>query len=278
MNHFETSWKSTDGIDIFAQGWKPAGKIKVAVCLVHGIGEHTSRYEHVARYFCDQGFAMMGADSRGHGRSAGPRGHFHSAEAILNDIDKLLDETRQRFPDLPLILYGHSLGAIWVLYHSLKRNPDVKGVIATSPGFHNAIEKQRAKVITVKIIGSLLPGILLRSGLDATKLSHNPKVVEDYKNDPMVHDRFSMGLGRIMLAISRWTIENAANFTLPLLMMHGKADAIAFPSGSIDFAKPIKENIKLVLWDGAYHELHNEPEKAEVMKMMTGWMDERIKD
>jgi alpha-beta hydrolase superfamily lysophospholipase len=279
MQHFETSWKAHDGLDIFVQGWEPmAVTPKAVVCLVHGLGEHSSRYAHVAEAFGKEGFILFGTDLRGHGRSGGPRGHISSIEDFMKDIDVLLDQARIRYPGLPLFLYGHSLGGIQVLHYGLLRKPEVKGVIATSSGLHTAIEAQAIKVLMAKVLGSLMPTVAIASGLDPKGISRDPKVVEAYKNDPLVHDKISLGFGRVMIGVTSWTLAHAGEFSRPLLLLHGKADAIAFPSSSTEFAAPLKEKCTLVLWDDAYHELHNEPEKNEVFKTMTSWMDARLRE
>ncbi len=279
MKHFETKWKSHDGLDLFAQGWEPEARTpKGVVCLVHGLGEHTLRYAHVAEAFGKEGYAMMGADLRGHGRSGGSRGHFPSIEIVMQDIDILFEQARLRYPGLPLILYGHSLGGILVLHYGLKHKPDIKGVIATSSGLRTALEKQPAKIMAAKVLGALIPSVSLDSGLDENAISRDEKVVKAYNNDPLVHGKVSLGFGRIMLGVTQWTLEHAAEFSLPLLLLHGKADEIAYPSGSIEFAAPLKERCTLVLWDDAYHELHNEPEQNEVFKTMILWMDARLQE
>jgi len=279
MHHFETTWKSRDGLDIFAEGWEPTViPPKAVVCLVHGLGEHVSRYAHVAEALGREGFVVLGADLRGHGRSGGPRGHISSIEDFMQDIDALFEQARARYPDLPLYLYGHSLGGIQVLHYGLKRKPKVKGVIATSSGLHTAIEQQAVKVLMAKVLGSLLPTVAIASGLDANTISRDEKVVQAYKNDPLVHDKISLGFGKEMIGVTAWTLAHAGEFSLPLLLMHGKADALAFPSSSIEFAAPLKEKCTLVLWEDAYHELHNEPIKDEVFKTMTLWMDARLRE
>lgn len=273
MKHFETSWKSDDGLDIFAQGWEPETAPKAIVCLVHGVGEHSSRYVHVAEAFCKEGYGLFGADLRGHGRSEGPRGHFPSIEAVLKDIDLLFEHARSRYPGVPLVLYGHSLGAILVLHYGLKRKPVIKGVIATSPALHTALENQPVKIMAAKVLGSLFPSLAMASGLDVNAISHNKQVVKDYINDPLNHDRISVGFGKIMLGVNKWTLEHASEFPVPLLLMHGEADSIAFPSSSTEFAASLNGKCKLVIWKGGFHEMHNEPEKEEVLRTMTGWMD-----
>jgi acylglycerol lipase len=279
MKHFETKWNSRDKLEIFAQGWEPETReIKAVICLVHGLGEHTSRYAHVAEAFGRDGYAMFGFDLRGHGRSGGTRGHFPSSDAVLQDIDLLFEQARTRYPGLPLLLYGHSLGGILVLYYALQRKPNVKGVISTSPGLRTALENQLAKVMAAKVLGALMPGVTVPSGLDTNAISRNKQIVDIYKNDPLNHDRASLGFGRIMLGVTKWTLEHAGEFPLPLLLMHGKADEITFPAGSIEFAGSLKDKSTLFLWDDAFHELHHEPEQTEVFKTMLIWMDARLRE
>lgn len=279
MNHIETHWKSRDGLDLFAQGWEPAAvALRAVVCLVHGLGEHTSRYAHVAEAFEREGLILIGHDLRGHGRSPGPRGHINSIEDFMQDIDVLLEQARARYPGLPLFLYGHSLGGIQVLHYGLRRKPQVKGVIATSSGLRTAIENQKSKVMLAKLFGALLPKVAIASGLDPNGISRDKAVVDAYKRDPLVHDKISFGFGREMIGVTAWTLAHAGEFSFPLLLLHGKADAIAFPSSSTEFAAPLGEKCTLVLWDDAYHELHNEPEKQEVFKTMTLWMNARLKE
>ena len=279
MKHQELNWKTHDNIEIFAQVWEPPVVApRAIVCLVHGLGEHSSRYAHVAEAFGKEGFVLFAFDQRGHGKSGGARGHFSSADDFMNDIDLFLEQARAQYPGLPLILYGHSLGGIFVLHYSLKRNPNVKGVIATSPALHSALEQQPIKVSMAKILGAISPTTSIASGLDPQAISRDPAVVQTYIKDPLVHDKATLGFGKLMLGVNKWTLENAANFPLPLLLMHGKMDTIAFPSSSTEFAATLKDRCTLILWDGAYHELQNELEKVEVFKTMMMWMDARLRE
>jgi alpha-beta hydrolase superfamily lysophospholipase len=274
MKHIESNWKSTDGLTLSAQGWEPdTTPIKAVVCLVHGIGEHSGRYTHVAEAFAKEGYALFTADIRGHGKSEGLKGHADSMEILMQDVDVLLKQASIRYPGLPLILYGHSLGGILALHYGLKRNPDVKGVLVTSPAMHSSLEQQPFKVLSAKVLGALVPKVTLASGLDVNAISHDLDVIKAYNLDPLVHDKISVGLGKVLLQVCKYNLDHAGEFPLPLLLMHGSADAIAFPSSSIQFARPLKDTCKLVLWEGGFHELHNEPFKEEVFKTMTDWMN-----
>lgn len=272
MEHFPIEWKTNDGLKIFAQYWKsdviPA---KAVVCFVHGIGDHSSRHTHVAEAFTNEGFVFYTADQRGHGKSEGQRGHFPSPESILQDIDLLLQNARKSFPGLPIILYGHSMGGILVLYYALKRKPDLAGVISNSPGLHNALQKKPLLIIAARVLGSLFPQMSISNGLDLNGISRDPAMVQAYKNDTIIHNRITMGLGKVMLGVTNWTLENAGSFPLPLLIMHGKADIITYALGSEAFAAALPGKCSLILWEKAFHEIHNEPEKNEVMSAMTEW-------
>jgi len=131
MKTFEANWKSKDGIDFFVRGWQPDHRPKALIALVHGLGEHTGRYEHVAKAMTDAGYAFAGFDLRGHGKSSGIRGHFPSLEAVMQDIKDFFIFLTQRYPDIPQFLYGHSLGGLLVLTYVLKNKTGLKGVIAT---------------------------------------------------------------------------------------------------------------------------------------------------
>lgn len=280
MKHQEMKWKSFDGLDLFAQVWEPdVVSPRAVVCLVHGLGEHSSRYAHVAEALAKEGFILFTFDQRGHGRSGGIRGHISDIEDFMQDIDLLLKQAQTAYPALPLLLYGHSLGGILVLHYGLIRKPDVKGVIVTSPGLHTALEKQPLKIFMAKLLGSLMPSTTIASGLDSHAISRDAAVVQAYINDPLVHDKVSLGFGKVMLGVTKWTLENAYQFPVQLLLLHGKGDEIAYPSSSTEFAAGVaQERCTLVLWDGAYHELHNEPEKVEVFKTMMMWMDARLRE
>lgn len=279
MKHFESNIKARDGTDFFVRGWEPDRAPKALVVLIHGVGEHTGRYEHVAKAMTEAGYAIVGFDLRGHGRSSGIRGHFPSLDAVMQDISGFFDFLTQRYPGLSKFLYGHSLGGLLVLTYALKNNAGLRGVIATSPGLRSPVHEQKAKVMLAKVLGSLLPKTLLASGLSTELLSHDRDVIRAYQNDPLVHDRMSLAFGRAGLLATEYAWAHADEFAPPLLIMHGTADQNTYSHGSADFAKLASRSntdVTLKLWDGLYHELHNEPEKEQVLQLMIDWMDRHL--
>jgi alpha-beta hydrolase superfamily lysophospholipase len=274
MDTFEWIFKSSDGLDLYARGWAPKGKPKAVVALIHGLGEHVGRYMHVGAALTEKGYALLGFDLRGHGKSGGPRGHLPSFEAYMSDIDRFLEETAERYPGLSQFLYGHSLGGILVLNYALRRKPRLAGVISTAASLRTVLEEQKVKVVMARILGTLMPTMTLASGLDPKTLSRDQAVVQAYISDPLVHDRMTLGFGKIMLTAIPWTFEHAGELQLPLLIMHGTKDMLGYPRGSQEFAGLApKDKVTLKMWDGFYHEIHNEPEKVEVFKVMLDWLD-----
>ncbi len=279
MKTFETKLKSKDGIDFFVRGWEPETKPKGVVALVHGLGEHTGRYEHVARAMTEASYALVGFDLRGHGKSGGVRGHFPSLDAVMQDIKDFFAFLTARYPDLPQFLYGHSLGGLLVLTYALKNKPKLKGVIATGAGLRSQIHDQKMKILMAKVLGSLAPSSLIASGLETAAISRDPKIVDVYVHDPLVHDRISLGFGKTGLTATDYVWSHAEEFSVPLLIMHGSADRITYSHGSESFSKLASKNnkdITLKLWDGLYHEVHNEPEKEQVIQFMIDWLDRHL--
>jgi alpha-beta hydrolase superfamily lysophospholipase len=277
MKTREWGWKSADGLEMFAQSWEPDETPRAVVCLVHGLGEHSGRYAHVGKAFVEAGFVLTGFDVRGHGESGGPRGHTPSYDALMDDIDLFIHLVADRYPGLPRFLYGHSMGGNFVINFALRCRPELVGVIATGPWLKLAFQPASSKVALGKIMNNILPRFSQASGLDTWALSHDPEVVNAYENDPLVHDKISARLFLNVFESGLWALDHAAEIPLPLLLMHGGADRITSLEASRQFAASAGDKVTLRIWDGLYHEIHNEPEQGEVFTFMIDWMNTQLK-
>jgi alpha-beta hydrolase superfamily lysophospholipase len=271
----EFRWKTLDGRAIHAVEWRPEGGAKGVVALVHGIGEHSGRYLHMAEAYCQAGYGMLAFDLPGHGRSEGKRGHASYA-LIMDQIDRLLDEARSRFPGAPVFLYGHSMGGAVSLVHILDRRPTLAGAVVTSPPLATATPVPAAKQLVARIMAKLAPSFTLPSELDVMAISRDPEVVKRYKEDPLVHDRVSARLGLDILEAGPKIQKRARELELPLLLLQGSADRIVDAGVNRAFAEAAGERITWKGYEGWFHELHNEPEKAEVFSYVQGWLAKRI--
>jgi alpha-beta hydrolase superfamily lysophospholipase len=276
MSHYEFKQTAFDGLSLFFQGWQTDIEQKGVICLVHGLGEHSGRYEHWAGLLNRAGYTVLAYDLRGHGKSGGQRGYVSSFNEYLKDTDLLLKESANRYPDLPCFLYGHSIGGLIVSNYVLQNKPKLMGVVVTALANNTSIQEQKGKVILAKTLGALMPKFSMASGLIPSTISRDPEIVTKYENDPMVHDRVTAGFGKGTLDVIAWNDLHASEWTLPVLFMHGEKDQLGYVEGSIEFAGKIKGDCTLKIWPGLFHEVHNEPEKEQVFEYLRNWLDAHL--
>lgn len=276
MNHFEWSWQQ-EGQTVFAQGWNPP-QTKGVVCIVHGFNEHSSRYAHVAERLAQAGYATLVFDHFGHGKTTGKRGHAPTYEAFLDSVKIVLDEAETRFPGVKKFLWGHSMGGGIVLNYLLKRQPNLAGAVATGPLLKLGFEPPAFKVFLAKLMVNIYPAFTEKAELDSQAISRDKEEVRKYDADPFNHGKITAGTFLGMFSAGKWNIAHAAELKHPLLLMHGTADRLTSPEGTKEFAANAPKNlVTLKLWEGFYHELHNEPEpdRSEVVAYITNWLNAR---
>jgi acylglycerol lipase len=277
MSHIEFEKESFDGLNLYYQVWKAADEQKGVVCLIHGLGEHSGRYEHWASLLNQAGYSVVSYDLRGHGKSGGKRGHVSSFDDYLKDTVLLVKEAKEKFPELSCFLYGHSLGALIVNYYVLRTNPKLAGVVISALSNKTTLQEQKGKVLLSKVLGSIVPTLTIQSGLIPSTISRDPDIVERYIKDPLVHDKVTVGWGKSTLEAISWMEQHASEWTLPVLIMHGEKDILGYAQGSREFSSKIKGDVTLKIWSGLFHEIHNEPEKEEVFGYLHQWLDEHSK-
>jgi len=253
----------------------PGDHAKAVVILVHGIGEHIARYSHWIKRFNDKGFAFVGLDLPGHGKSDGKRGHIRNYSVTDEMLDTLIREYGKTFPGLPMFLYGHSLGGGIVLDYLIRRDPPVKGAVVTSPYLRLAFEPPKFKLVLASVMESILPSLVQPSGLVIEHISHDPGVVADYKSDPLIHGKISVSLFNSATSAATHSLTHAENIRIPILLLHGSDDKLTSPDSSREFASKSPQ-VTLKIWEGGYHELHNEPFKDEVFSVIAEWLESKI--
>ena len=278
MSHYEFSWKSPSGKEIYAQAWEPTGKPRAIILLIHGMGEHSSRYQHVAEFFNKQGIAVMANDRVGHGKSKGKRGHVPKYDQLLDDIVKLHSEATRKHGGVPVFLYGHSMGGGIVLQYLL-RNPKngLKGIIATSPALQLAFEPPAFKIMLGKMMRGIYPGFSQTNEIDPLHVSRDKAEVEKYINDKLNHNKITAETGMGLLEWGKDAIEKVGKVSTPLLLMHGTDDKMISYKGTEAFANKAEGDVTLKLYDGLYHELHNEPEKMDVLQYILEWVQAKMR-
>ena len=259
---------------LFQQCWKTEHPAKAQILLIHGLGDHSGRYSHLVNFLNNWGANITAIDLQGHGKSPGKRGHFHSYDSVMDDIENALQQLQREDDSLPVFLYGHSMGGNLVLNYCLSKNPQIQGVIATSPALRPTFKPPIYKTLPAKILYPILPGFTVPNGLDLKGVSRDHSVIDAYKNDPLVHDRISVQLAVDLLESGEWALENAHLLQLPALLIHGDVDSLTHHDTTKAFAQKSASST-FVSFPGAYHELHNDIDKEKAFERIAEWLDAR---
>jgi acylglycerol lipase len=273
MAYTEYTIKAFDGLNLYAQRWTPSGTPKAVVHLVHGLGEHSGRYKYVAQEFNKAGYVFNAMDLRGHGKSEGARGYAPGFSTLVSDIEFLIKSGRADYPGIPQFLYGHSLGGSLVLFYRLTSKLNVDAVISTSPLFKPGARVPAAKVMFAHVMSDIAPKLTLTNGLQRPWLSRDGREVRDYSNDPLVHDKISCRMGWELLKNGEWVHAHMKEIRGPILMVVGTREKIVDYQKIVDAAKGLDDRVELKVWEGLYHETHNEPEKQQVIGYNIAWLD-----
>lgn len=273
-----------DGLQLHWRDWllqSPRG----TVLLVHGLGEHVGRYEHVAERLNGWGWSVSGYDHRGHGRSPGQRGGLVRDDDLMHDLAFAIDRVRTRSPRTPLMVLGHSMGGLLVaklgagLCEPKETRPawarSVDGLVLSSP----ALEAHLSLLdkLLLNSVAKMLPDVSQSNGIRLTHLSRDPQVVAAYKADPFVHDTITGRLARFLVEGGTQVLKHAPNWQIPTLLVYASHERVVNPRGASRFAQTTPSGVVSSLaFPKLAHEIFNEPEKDQVFEVLQGWLEGRL--
>jgi alpha-beta hydrolase superfamily lysophospholipase len=286
---------TADGTDLLVRQWSPralagggtgAGPLSTPwafVLLVHGLGEHSGRYEHVGDQFAAAGLEAYAYDLRGNGGSGGRRGHVERWSQLHDDLAERLGAVRLAAGDRPVVLYGHSTGGLIVLGYLLSARPTPDLVVVTAPALESTLAGWKKAV--VPILGRIVPTLAIPNGIDGRTLSRDPRVAQKVARDPACarastarfaaeglaeQARIRRELGR---ELGREPGREYRGLTLPTLVLHGLDDGLVPPTASEILAT--LPNVERRTYPGLRHELHNEPEGPAILDEVIAWLRAR---
>lgn len=273
-----STFTASDGDNLAVQDWplEPGVALRGVVLIVHGLGEHAGRYEHVAQRLNAWGFAVRGYDQCGHGESGGLPGSLPSDTRLLDDLADIIDSTRTRMePGTPLILLGHSMGGLVAARFVSRAIRNLDALVLSSPALNpgmNAFQK-----MLVSVLPRIAPNLRVGNGLNPAYISHDPSVVQAYTSDPLVHDRISARLARFFATEGAATVALAPHWKVPTLLLYAGDDRLVNPQGSRDFAAAApREWVTAECFEGLYHEIFNERDAEPVFAALRQWLDQRF--
>lgn len=251
---------------------------RAGVIVVHGLFEHSRRYEEFAGYMASHGFSTFVPDLRGHGASEGRRGHARSFDILLQDLDRVRREVQGLVPvGLPLFLFGHSLGGLIGLRYLEEYEVGLSGAIMTSPWLGTAMPIPRWQVLAAAVLNRILPAFPFPFKLDPELLTHDQERSADYRQDPQIHNTITPRLFTETSSGIELALRRGDRINVPVLFILAGDDRIVDTDRSLAFARSLpSDDIAVEVLDGQYHEVLQEPGRAEVMAKVRGWMTDRL--
>lgn len=248
----------------------PAGQARGSIVLMHGLGEHSGRYQHLAHFFNSCGLSVRCYDHRGHGRSEGRRGDVIHGDPMLQDAQIVIDDFSNRY-STPPFLFGHSMGGLFAARFALSQRSPLRGLILSSPAL--ALRLTPIELRMLKVAETLVPWLGVPNGLKPADLCHDKAVVEAYKHDPLVHARISARLLRSMLDAIDECQRHGGAIDIPTLLLVAGSDRAVDPAGALRFYKTLPPGLaQLHVYEHMYHEIFNEPDAAVALADLTDWL------
>lgn len=277
MTHTEDKLSgSTPGVDLYWQAWLPDGDPKAVVVIAHGGGEHSGRYAHVGEHLVNAGYAVYALDHRGHGKSHGKGANIEGIELVVADLDGFVSLVADRHAGLPVYLLGHSMGGAIALSYAIRHQDRLAGLLLSGAAADVAA-LNKVELVASRVLSRIAPGVGV-FGVASSQVSRDPETVRAYDADPLVHHGKlpARTVGELVSSGLRFP-EEVRRINIPLLVMHGTADELTPPAGSeMVHERASSADKTLKLYDDLYHEIFNEPERAQVLSDVTSWLDARV--
>ncbi|MDR3402271.1 MAG: lysophospholipase [Chthoniobacter sp.] len=265
----------SDGARLFLRQARPPGNVRARVVLVHGLGEHSGRYGHVALALVERGFAVVGWDLRGHGRSSGVRGDVATGEVLVDDLAAVCAWARLK--ECALFIFAHSLGG-QVALRLLEKDATVcRGAVIASPWLRLAFDPPWWKLLLARTAMLVKPAFVQARAMRADRLSRDAAHLASFPDLDLVHQQISARMYFALRIGGERIFAEAGAIRTPLLLLHGDDDPVTSHHATCDFFERVGSLDKtLRIYPGARHETHNELERGEVLREIGDWMEARL--
>ncbi len=254
-----------------------AGGAQVLALIVHGLGEHSGRYRHVAAALTAAGFHCFGIDQLGHGKSGGLRGFIPDLRLAVDDLRCLYEIATEHDAHKPVFLFGHSMGSLTSLEFALRYPDRLSGIALSGVAINGEYTRPAWLVKLCLFAAAYIPKLRLSPPGSPRALSHDDEIVKEWWEDPLI-DRgmWRVGTSAALLLASRRIRQSAPQLTLPILALHGSDDHLVPASGAFFLRQNVSStDVSVKIYEGMRHELVNETCREEVIQTLTGWMLER---
>jgi alpha-beta hydrolase superfamily lysophospholipase len=266
-----------DGLRLHYRAWETAAS-RASLVLVHGLFEHSRRYQEFGEAMAGYGFSTYAMDLRGHGRSDGRRGHVRRFEILLQDLDRFRQEVEGLAPvGQPLFLVGHSQGGLIALRYLQEYRSTFAGAVITAPWLGTAVHLPQWMVVVANVLDRVLPAFPFPYHIDADLLSHDPERVSDYRDDPEIHSTITPRMFTEVSAAIHLAFQRGDRLDVPVHLLLAGDDRIVDTDRSLAFARSLpSDRVTAEVVEGAYHEVLQERERAVLVRRIRDWLDEQL--
>lgn len=279
MKHIEGEFDGVDEIKLYYQGWIPDIEPKAVILGLHGFASHSGRLINVVNALVPLGYAIFANDHRGHGKSGGKTNFAENMNQYVEDKRIFYGIIKEKYPNLPIFMLGHSMGAGITFYFAKKYANLLKGIIISGAGIKYGGDGISGAVKTLaKTLSKIAPKLSVDTNLDPHLLSHDTDVVKAYMKDPLVHyKKTTPRQAHVMFSSFEKLPSIVREIDCPMLVQKGLADATV--TGYNELKSAFKsENVTFKEYDGLYHEVYNELEedRKRVLKDLSDWLETHI--
>lgn len=277
MEHSDGTFMGVRGLSIYYQAWLPEGDPKAVIIIVHGLGEHSGRYDNLVNHMVPLGYALYGFDLPGHGKSDGVREFIEEFEDYADTLTTYRKMVEGWQPGKPIFLLGHSMGGLITTDYLIDHSHDFKGAVISAPAITVPDNINQMTITLGKVLSKIAPKMGVMA-LDANLISKDPTVVKKYVQDPLVfHDKTTARLSAELLKAMLRVDEDMEKITVPFIAVQGSEDQLANPHGAKMLHERAGSQDKSIrIYDGLYHEVFNEPERDQVLADVASWLNARL--
>lgn len=279
MQHDAGTLTAPDGLTIATRRWIPFGEPRAVVLIVHGLSEHSGRYAQLATHLLLEDIAVYAYDHRHHGRSEGsPRAYIDEFGTLVDDLGLVVDWVRAERPELPLFVFGHSMGgAVLARYVADHGAEGIAGLILSSPALRIPDDYMPFLRKFAPLMSRLVPR-LPTSREDRAFLSRDPAVLRTWQADPLTYKGgLRARTGHQILLNTEDILDHANAFSAPMLFIHGTDDRITDPKGSrLLYERAPSPDKTFRKFQGGYHEVFNDLDRERALGELVEWVACRI--
>jgi alpha-beta hydrolase superfamily lysophospholipase len=267
---------ASDGTSLHLERHASTGPARGSLILLHGFSVHSGQYRHVAETFARAGLEVTAMDCRGHGQSSGRRGYVRRFQDFQDDLHLVVEETRAAAPGLPVVVGGHSHGALIALHYALSGRSPIAALPLACPYLALRLRVPAWKRTLGKLMGWLWPTLAIGNELRLEETTRDPDARALHAGDPLAHHVATPRWFNEVEAAQAHIMTQASTLRVPTFMALAGDDRIVDTDASLRFARDAGAVVQVKVYPQAYHELFFEPEWRQIVEDLASWVVARL--